>query len=240
MKLLVRKDVFNSICDSLGIEKAGKPVGTRHDNYVKVSDNPARWEYQPENKKKKPLQDKTFVKLSAKEKEELKEKLLKQNYRKIDGIYVAESKLKREDRITLEQEINNAKNLVKLGHEVYLLPYGFASGKGVRSSDSLTDRKFLEMKDVMPDSKNDNIRSDITSGKGQGEDVYINIKNNISEREAIRQMYRAIGNIKKIYLNNLAGRIFLNIEKLNKTIMYNVNKKGIATKGNPVVATSDN
>lgn len=52
MRFLVRKDVFNSICDSLGIEKAGCGIGTRHDNYVKVADNPARWEYKPLTKPK--------------------------------------------------------------------------------------------------------------------------------------------------------------------------------------------
>lgn len=239
MKLLVRKDIFDSVCDTLGIEKAGCPVDTRHGNYVKVADNPARWEYKPENRKKKPIQDKTFVELTPKEKEELKEKLLKQNYRKIDDIYIAESKLKREDKQTLKQEINNARNLVKLGHEVYLLPYGFAGGDKVRSSDSLTDKRFLEMKDIKPDSSNRMVMDDITSAKGQGEDVYINITNNITEREAIRQMYRALGNVKKAYPNNTKGRIFLNFEKINKIVMFNVNEKGIATKGNPVVAASD-
>lgn len=52
MKLCVRKDIFDSICDSLGIEKAGCGIGTRHDNYVKVADNPARWEYKPLTKPK--------------------------------------------------------------------------------------------------------------------------------------------------------------------------------------------
>ena len=141
---------------------------------------------------------------------------------------------------TLNQEINNARNLVKLGHEVYLLPYGFASGDGVRSSDTLTDKRFLEMKDIMPDSSDRMVMNDITSAKGQGEDVYINITNKISEREAIRQMYRALGNVKKAYPKNTKGRIFLNFERLDKIIMYNVNEKGIATKGNPVVAISDN
>lgn len=52
MKLVVRKDVFDSICETLGIEKAGYPVNTRHGNYVKVADNPARWEFKPLTKPK--------------------------------------------------------------------------------------------------------------------------------------------------------------------------------------------
>ena len=47
MKVVVRKDVYKNICNMLGIEKAGLPVDTRHGNYVKVSDNPARWEFKP-------------------------------------------------------------------------------------------------------------------------------------------------------------------------------------------------
>ncbi len=47
MRIVVRKDVYKSICNLLGIEKAGLPVHTRHGNYVKVSDNPSKWEYKP-------------------------------------------------------------------------------------------------------------------------------------------------------------------------------------------------
>ena len=50
--LVVRKDVYEGLCDFLGIEKAGFPVDTRHGNYVKVADNPALWEYIPLTKPK--------------------------------------------------------------------------------------------------------------------------------------------------------------------------------------------
>ena len=56
-------------------------------------------------------------------------------------------------------------------------PFEFAKGDGVRSSDTLTDKRFLEMKDIMPDSSNRMVMNDITSAKGQAEDIYINITN---------------------------------------------------------------
>lgn len=47
MKIVIRKSAYERLCTLLGIEKAGLPVHTRHGNYVKVADNPARWEYKP-------------------------------------------------------------------------------------------------------------------------------------------------------------------------------------------------
>ena len=67
-------------------------------------------------------------------------------------------------------------------------------------------------------------------------DVLIDVLGDISEKDALREIYRGIGNARNFKPDTLEGKIYLHLRNAEKTLILIVDKKGTAQKGNPVVS----
>jgi len=182
--------------------------------------------------------DKKYRDLTKNEKQALITSLLNDDeYLKYKNCYIAKSKLLYDSSETLIKETSALSRLNDLGYEVYLLPYAYArDGMNCyqKSADSITAGDFLEMKSVVSTGKNAGY-STYKDARQQADNIYLSFVNDISEENAINNIYRAIGGIKvgnkkNGHEDNFSGYIFLNFEKTNKVALYEISKDGVATK----------
>lgn len=178
--------------------------------------------------------DKKYRDLSEEEKKELVENLLTDDYLKYKNCFIARSKLLYDTSETLEKEVSILDKMNDLGYEIYLLPYQYARDSMncyQKSADSISMDNFLEFKTVTSTGKNAG-QSAFRDGKKQANNIYITLKNEISEEKVINNIYATIREAK----NNknevdYSGLLYLNFEKLdNKTVLYELDKDGYAVR----------
>ena len=178
--------------------------------------------------------NKKYRELDNKEKKELVEKLLKSDYLKYKNCYISRSKLLYDSSETLEKEITILEKLNNLGYEVYLLPYAYARDSMncyLKNADSITNGEFLEFKTVVSTGKNAG-QSVYRDARKQADNVFISLKNELSEEKVINNIYATIKESKKYgQTNSFEGLVFLNFEQdNNRTVLYNFDKDGYAIR----------
>lgn len=196
-----------------------------------------RHEYPDMNSLKK-YTGKKYRDLTKDERQELIVALLNDDeYLKYKNCYIAKSKLLYDSSETLIKETAALSRLNDLGYEVYLLPYAYARDSMncyQKSADSITAGDFLEMKSVVSTGKNAGY-STYKDARQQADNIYLSFVNDVSEEKAINNVYRAIGGIKdgnrkNGHEDNFSGYIFLNFEKTNEVVLYEISKDGLVTK----------
>lgn len=194
--------------------------------------------------KTKTYTNKAYLELSDVEKKQLIERLKSDSYSLIAGAHIADSKIEYEDELVLAKELKACKILAKLGHEVYLLPYDFAkteSGRKLKSSDTITDDRFLEIKETQK-----RIRKEFHEAKEQGQDVMLVITGDIPKETVKNEIGREIG---KILTTNkekrenatdfknpeigLAGKVYLHFENSGETLLLNIETSGTIREESP-------
>lgn len=178
--------------------------------------------------------NKKYRELDNKEKKELVDKLLKSDYLKYKNCYISRSKLLYDSSETLEKEITILEKLNNLGYEVYLLPYAYARDSMncyLKNADSITNGEFLEFKTVVSTGKNAG-QSVYRDARKQADNVFISLKNELSEEKVINNIYATIKESKKHgQANSFEGLVFLNFEQdNNRTVLYNFDKDGYAIR----------
>lgn len=178
--------------------------------------------------------NKKYRELDNKEKKELVDKLLKSDYLKYKNCYISRSKLLYDSSETLEKEITILEKLNNLGYEVYLLPYAYARDSMncyLKNADSITNGEFLEFKTVVSTGKNAG-QSVYRDARKQADNVFISLKNELSEEKVINNIYATIKESKKHgQTNSFEGLVFLNFEQdNNRTVLYNFDKDGYAIR----------
>ena len=185
-----------------------------------------------------PFTDKAYRDLSKTEKNDLIQRLInEEEYLNYKNCYISKTKLLYDSSETLIKEIETLKRLNELGYEVYLLPYAYArDGMNYfqKSADTITFGSFLELKSVVSAGERAG-QSTYEDARNQADNVYLSFINNISEEKAINNIHRSIGVIKKSNKengkeNNFEGLLFLNFEKENRTVLYQVSKNGRTKK----------
>ena len=181
--------------------------------------------------------EKNYRELSAVEKEDLINSLMKDDYLKYKNCYISRSKLLYDSSETLIKEISALSQLNELGYEIYLLPYSYARDSMnfyKKSADSITYGDFLELKSTI--STNERAGQNCyEAGRKQADNIYISFVNDISEEKALKSIYGSIGNIKKgnrkhNIEDNFKGLLFLNFEKKGEIHLYDISKEGYVTK----------
>ena len=224
----------NAVCENRIQYLEGKTELTE-DDIVNVIE--FHHEY-PEMSSLKKYTDKKYRDLTQDEKETLINSLLHdEEYLRYKNCYIAKSKLLYDSSETLIKETAAVSRLSDLGYEVYLLPYAYARDNMnffQKSADSITAGDFLEMKSVVSTGEKAGY-STYKDARQQADNIYLSFVNDVSEKKAISNIYRAIGGIregnrKKGRENNFAGYVFLNFEKTNEFALYKISKDGFATK----------
>ena len=181
--------------------------------------------------------EKNYRELSAVEKEDLINSLMKDDYLKYKNCYISRSKLLYDSSETLIKEISALSQLNELGYEIYLLPYSYARDSMnfyKKSADSITYGDFLELKSTI--STNERAGQNCYEAvRKQADNIYISFVNDISEEKALKSIYGSIGNIKKgnrkhNIEDNFKGLLFLNFEKKGEIHLYDISKEGYVTK----------
>lgn len=194
-------------------------------------------EYNPESidiKSLKKYTEKKYIDLSKEEKNSLINDLLKDDYLKYKNCYISRSKLLYDSSETLLKEVSILDKLNDMGYEIYLLPYAYARDKMdcyQKSTDSISDNKFLEFKTTPSTGKNAGLNA-YKSSRLQAENVFISLINETSEQRVINNIYGYINESKRKSETekNFEGFVFLNFEKDNKIVLYNFDKEGKAVR----------
>lgn len=194
-------------------------------------------EYNPESidiKSLKKYTEKKYIDLSKEEKNSLINDLLKDDYLKYKNCYISRSKLLYDSSETLLKEVSILDKLNDMGYEIYLLPYAYARDKMdcyQKSTDSISDNKFIEFKTTPSTGKNAGLNA-YKSSRLQAENVFISLVNETSEQRVINNIYGYINESKRKSETeqNFEGFVFLNFEKDNKIVLYNFDKEGKAVR----------
>lgn len=219
------------------VRKGCLPVGTGQGERRKVSDNYAEWErvggvtkmdyLQRIEHNKKSIIDKDFLDLSEQNiKQFILDAKTKYFYFKKDGVNVACGKELDNNNGKFDIEMFACKKLAEYGHEVYLLPENYAvdaANKIKVHGDTITDDRTLELKHTPS-----NIQSNYRKAKHQATDVFIHVQDDISKKDAIDQIKRAIRSMKQNNKSdiNFAGNVYLYFERMDMLSLLDFDKNG--------------
>ena len=176
---------------------------------------------------KKSIIDKDFLDLSEQDiKQFILDAKTKYFYFKKDGVNVACGKELDNNNGKFDIEMFACKKLAEYGHEVYLLPENYAvdaANKIKVHGDTITDDRTLELKHTPS-----NIQSNYRKAKHQATDVFIHVQDDISKKDAIDQIKRAIRSMKQNNKSdiNFAGKVYLYFERMDMLSLFDFDKNG--------------
>ena len=181
--------------------------------------------------------DKKYRDLTENEKKELITKLENADYKKYKNSFISTSKLLYEKSETLVKEIKALNVLNELGYSVYLLPFGYARNNQnflQKSTDSIFEHRFLEMKSISSDGKNAGYNAYRESRK-QADNVILSFEKDVSPKIALNNVQRSLNISKRTYDENniqadMSGYVFLHFEKTNETELFEIDKNGRTKK----------
>ncbi len=197
-------------------------------------------EFEPEEINYKSIErftDKKFKDMSEEEKSNLITRLENADYKKFKNGWISTSKLLYETSETLAKEIKTLNVLNNLGYSVYLLPFGYSRNNQdflQKSTDSILEHRFLEMKSISSDGKNAGYNAYRESRK-QANNVILSFEKDVPSNIALNNVQRSLNISKHIYDENnetvdMSGYVFLHFEKNNETELFEIDKNGRTKK----------
>ena len=174
-----------------------------------------------------PIIDKDFIELSRQELIQLvKDAKTHYYYYKKEGVNVAYGRENNNSNGVFDLEMVACKILTEYGHEVYLLPENYAADVNKSKKihgDTITDDRTLELKHTAK-----NVQDNYRKAKHQATDVFIHIQNDISEKNALRQINSSIKAISKnnIAQIDFAGKVYLYFEKKDTLLLFLYDSNG--------------
>ena len=182
---------------------------------------PKKIPYAVNTEKKKKHITKDVVDLTEQEKNNLIKLLTKEPTVIIDGIKVHRAKLNKPNKKQFEIELEQCKVLKTKGYDVFLLRENYGNGK---IADTITNGSFLELKNT-PENVGDNY----SKGRSQGFNVFIKVDEPMTVETAIGEIFGKLKEKVKNHSKKIEGKVCLLMDKTNKYVELDINKKGHAS-----------